>query len=222
MQQGSDEWREARAGKITASRFGAILTAPKSKAAKESGTLSGTAQTYLYELVAEHFGGHDVSPELRVKATEWGQEYEDEARREYSFHTGYPVLECGFHKHPEHPEVGCSPDGLIALDGNWPRFGLLEIKCKITAQGHAAVLVSGELPKEHLPQVQGALWITGCEWCDFVSYHPRMCEATKLVVVRVERDETYIDELAAAVLRFRDRLRAEIDAICQSRGIPSF
>ena len=39
------------------------------------------------------------------------------------------------------------------------------------------------------------MWITGRKWWDFVSYHPEMDS----LIVRVERDEEYIWQLAAAV-----------------------
>jgi len=53
------------------------------------------------------------------------------------------------------------------------------------------------LPSKYIPQVQGQLWITGREWCDFVAYHPDMT----ILLVRVERDQKYIDKLEAEVTK---------------------
>ena len=36
---GTDEWKDARRGRVTASRFGDVMTEPRAKAAKESGQM---------------------------------------------------------------------------------------------------------------------------------------------------------------------------------------
>jgi hypothetical protein len=45
---------------------------------------------------------------------------------------------------------------------------------------------------KYYPQVQGCLWITERDWWDFVSFHPEM----EILIVRVERDDKYINSLA--------------------------
>jgi len=44
--------------------------------------------------------------------------------------------------------------------------------------------------------------VTGREWCDFVSYDPRLPEDLQLFVVRLERDEEYIKAMEAEVEKF--------------------
>ena len=63
-----------------------------------------------------------------------------------------------------------------------------------------------------MPQVQGQLWITGREWCDFVSFDPRMPGPLKLYVQRIERDDAYIAALEAEVRLFL----GEVDAMVAS------
>ena len=71
--------------------------------------------------------------------------------------------------------VACSPDGLIGDNGG------LEIKCP--SQGvHVEYLLSGKMPTKYTLQVQGFLYVTGREWCDFMSYHPSM----KPMIVKME------------------------------------
>ncbi|EKN3396418.1 TPA: exonuclease, partial [Yersinia enterocolitica] len=53
IEQGSDEWKMCRLACITASRVGDILTEPKSKKDKDAGVLSGMAETYMMDLIAE-------------------------------------------------------------------------------------------------------------------------------------------------------------------------
>ena len=114
--QGSPAWRELRLGKITASRFKDVLTEPRSKADKEAGKLSVTAQSYQLELGAEILTGLDDSlPPTR--AMEWGTENEPAARQLYSRVTGLEVREVGFVEHPLDPMIGGSPDGLVGRLG---------------------------------------------------------------------------------------------------------
>ena len=56
-------------------------------------------------------------------------------------------------------------------------------------------VLKGELPATYKPQVQGQLWISEREWCDFVSYDPRIPHSSRFFCTRVYRDEKYIKEL---------------------------
>ena len=86
-------------------------------------------------------------------------------------------------------EFGCSPDGLVGEDGG------IEIKCP-APHNHVAWSRKKVCPSKHYAQVQGCMWITGRDWWDFMSYHPEM----NPFIVRVERDEEFIDKLAKEVL----------------------
>jgi hypothetical protein len=48
---------------------------------------------------------------------------------------------------------------------------------------------------------------TGRQWCDFVSFDPRLPEDLQLFVVRVDRDDQYIANLEKEVTAFL----AEVD-----------
>lgn len=196
MIQGSQEWKDARLGWVTASRFADVMTQPRGKAA----SLSQTADSYMLDLVGEWLTGQQAST-FESFAMKRGTELEPLARDAYSARTGRAVFTTGFVRHPTESLVGCSPDGVIGDDGG------IEIKCPETYKAHVRVLVSGEMPEEHTAQVQGAMWVTGREWWDFVSFDPRMPnDATQLMIVRVPRDEAYIVELADRVVKFRDVL----------------
>jgi hypothetical protein len=43
---------------------------------------------------------------------------------------------------------------------------------------------------------------TGAKFCDFVSFDPRLPEDLQLFVVRVERDQEYIDSMEVEVKQF--------------------
>ena len=58
---------------------------------------------------------------------------------------------------------------------------------------------------------------TAREWCDFVSFDPRIPGEASLFIRRIERDEGYISELEAAVLEFIGEVDATVEAILAPR-----
>jgi hypothetical protein len=179
--QGSEEWHQCRLGIPTASEFKSVL-------AKGEGKMR---RTYMMKLLGERFTGepadHYVSPDMMR-----GKTMEDDARRAYAFEHEVKLTQVGFIRNGG---KGCSPDSLIGTDG------LVEIKTKLPHL-QMEVMIAGELPSEHRAQVQGALWVCEREFCDFVSYWPRLGPH----VIRVKRDEAYIKNLAGEVDRFNDEL----------------
>lgn len=155
-----------------------------------SGMGSG-AITYMYKLIGERVTGKPVE-----SANTWqmqrGHELEPVARELYSMQTDNESVICGF---MTNHDCGFSPDSLVGLDG------ISEIKTK-EPHLQAALLFSNEVPSEHIAQVQGGLWISGREWCDFVSYCPGM----PLFVKKVFRDESFIDNIAYRVNKFYTEL----------------
>jgi len=197
MIQGSEEWRAARCGLATASRFKDVLAKIKTGEA-------ATRRNYRVQLVAERMTGKPMESFTNADMR-WGTEQEPFARMQYESLSGSVVAEVGFVRHPEIVDCGASPDGLLGDDG------MTEYKCPQTAT-HIDTLLCG-MPKEHMPQVQGLLWVTGRAWCDFVSYDPRLPEHLSLYVQRVFRDEQYIAELAAEVTTFLNEVSELIDQL---------
>lgn len=202
MEQRSPEWYAARLGKATASRFNDIMSKIKTGEA-------AARKNYRAELVAERLSG---IPSNGYTSTpmQWGIDNEPLAKLAYELHTGNEVLEATFVEHKE-LEAGASPDGYIGEDG------LIEIKCPNTGT-HIETLKSGKLPSQYLAQVQGQLWITGKDWCDFVSFDPRLPENAQMLIMRVERDATYIGELKDAVTQFLETVEAEVNFIKEYKG----
>lgn len=193
--QRTQEWLKARTGHVTASKFKDVMARLK------SGAPAQARKDYLVQVVAERLTGqptnHYVTP-----AMQWGTEQEGPAREAYIAKTGHDVLEVGFIKHPT-MQVGASPDGIIMLDGD---TGCLEIKCPNTATFIEWAL-AGELPDAHKAQVQGQMWLTQSSWAHFVAFDPRLEPSLRMFMLRVERDEAYIEQLNTEVCAFL----AEID-----------
>ena len=199
VEQRSDEWQKLRCGVATASCFDRIIT-------PATGKPSASAVAYRRELLAEWLTGQPVS----VKESGWmqrGTEMEPEARAFYEFEADAEVTEAGFVFLDERRLIGCSPDGLVGDDG------LVEIKCP-APHTHVGYLIDAKLPTAYIPQVQGALWVTGRRWCDFISYHAEM----EPLIVRVKRDEGYIAKMATLIEAFV-KVMLEERQILLSRGI---
>ena len=196
--QRDNDWYAARCGKATASRFKDVLARLK------NGNPAADRQKYLTELVVERLTGQPV-PAYENAAMRWGTEQEAVARAAYEQRTGATVEETGFVAH-DTLMAGCSPDGLVDWDG------LIEIKCPHNSAVHIETLLNG-MPAEHTAQVQGQMWITGREWCDFVSFDPRMPEPLQLHVQRINRDPAFIADLKRQVAEFLAEVGAQVEAL---------
>jgi putative phage-type endonuclease len=185
--QGSDEWKAARVGKVTASRI-CDLTA------KTKSGYSTSRQNYLAELVAERLTGCPTEG-YQNGAMAWGLATEPQARDAYVFHKDAEVEEVGLIDHPSIHMSAASPDGLVGADG------LVEIKCPLTAT-HIETLLGGGVPQKYVLQMQWQMACTGRQWCDFVSFDPRLPEALRLYVQRVPRDAAKITEVETEVKKF--------------------
>lgn len=190
--QGTPEWHECRRGIPTASRFADVL-------AKGQGI---TRRKYLLTLAGEAITG-ECAESFSNAHMERGHVMEADARNLYAFdHDVEPQL-VGFMRRGR---AGCSPDSLVGDNG------MLEIKSKLPHL-QLDVLEKGKLPSEHVAQVQGQLWIAGRDFCDFVSYWPKL----PLFCIRVERDDAYISALKQAIADFV----GELDVYIHRYGIQS-
>jgi putative phage-type endonuclease len=187
MDQCSEEWYSARLGKVTASRLSDVLATIK------TGEAAARAN-YRIELVAERLTGKST-PGFTSAAMQWGVSCEPMARSAYETETGLIVTEVGFVDHPTIEMTGASPDGLVGDDG------LIEIKCPDT-KTHIETLTSKKAPSKYIPQMQWQMACTGRQWVDFVSFDPRLPEHLMLEIIRVDRDQSLIDQYSEAVSIF--------------------
>ena len=194
--QGSDEWFAQRLGRLTASRMADVI-------ARTKDGYSTSREKYMVELALERITGARQEAYSNA-AMEWGTNSEPLARAAYEADTGFLVIETGMVAHPRIAMAGASPDGLVNHDG------LLEIKCPQSAT-HVRNLCSGKPEGKYLTQMMWQMACTGRDWCDFVSYDPRMPDGLQLMVTRIERDEKRIHQLEEEAEKFL----AEVDAMVQ-------
>ena len=198
--QRSPAWRQARAGRLTASRAHAALT-------RGRGRQEALARSQVpVAVVVERLTGLPYEDGFVSAAMVRGRELEAAARRAYAARTGQVVRTSGFLLHDE-LEAGCSLDGHV---GDYE--GVIEIKAPNTTT-HCGYLAAGTVPTDYRDQIRHHLWITGAAWCDFVSYDDRLPAPLQLVVIRLTRAELDIPGYALLAQRFLDEVRVDVERL---------
>lgn len=189
-EQGSTGWLSDRLGHLTSS--GAIDAISFLKNGKES----ATRKKYKVQVVTERLTGIPRDSYLeRLRIIKWGREQEANARMAYEFITGNQIDEVGFIKHPTIKGLGASPDGLVSSDG------LTEFKCPESTT-HIEYILDGVVPDEHKPQMLDQLLVTERDWCDFVSYDPRLDINNRIFIVRFQPTTQQIIEFEKQAIEF--------------------
>ncbi len=193
-EQRTDDWYRARMGIPTASMFGTVMAQGKSggESIGRASYMRKLAGEVITETPMESYTNDDMDR---------GNAIEPELRARYAFEADVEVEQVGFIKNGN---KGCSPDGLIGKDG------MVQIK---SAAPHVMIeiLMSGEVPKKHLPQCHGELWVAERAWTDLVI--GSVSNKLPLFCQRLHRDETYIRRIAGAVADFNIELREMVEKI---------
>lgn len=187
VEQGSPEWLALRLGIVTCSELECLLVNGKGEAGFGTG-----AFTYMNTLIGERITGEAADPFMGNRHTERGHELEGVARTLYEQREEVETKQVAIILNHG---AGYSPDSLVGAKG------LTEIKTKLP-KFQVEVILSGEIPKEHVAQCQGGLWISEREWIDFVCYWPGM----PLFIKRAYRDEAMIRKLSERVSTFYEIL----------------
>jgi hypothetical protein len=208
LEQGTEEWLNARLGMVTASVVGELVT-PKTLTVANNDKSRGLVASLVGERItgwsdpsymnADMQRGHDVEPIARG----WYVDYFGEKYGEVS-ELGFMVRDdWGFN-------IGFSPDGLVGTDG------LLEIKAP-RQKAHILTHLAGEVPLHHMAQIQCGLLVADREFCEFISFYCGLPPFIK----RVHRDEKWGDVIVQAVETFEAKA-AEMQAEYETRttGLP--
>lgn len=204
MEQRTDEWFSARLGCVTASRTADVM-------AKTKSGYSASRANYMAQLITERLTGQPAEG-FSSAAMQWGTDTEPQARMAYELMTGETVQETGFVLHPSIKFFGASPDGLVGSDG------LLEIKCPNTST-HIDTLLADKVPSKYLTQMHVQMICTGRNWCDFVSFDPRLPGDMSFWMQRVHRDDAFCKEIETEVSSFLDELGTKIQQLRSKFGV---
>jgi putative phage-type endonuclease len=201
--QGSPEWLALRLGRVTASRVADVI-------AKTKTGWGASRANYMAELIAERLTGVPAE-RFTNAAMQWGTDHEADARRAYEFYHDVTVEQVAFVEHPTIDFCGASPDGLVGTTG------LVEIKAPNTAT-HIETLLSQSIPGKYVTQMQLQMACAERDWCDFVSFDPRLPESLRLFVTRVDRDQIFIAACEGIVRDFLAELDEKIAALRKLGG----
>lgn len=180
LEQGSSDWLQARCGMISASIMNDILT-PTLKLASNDKTRAAT-----YELACQRVTQY-VEPQYWTDSMLRGVSDEVTASDLYSERIA-PTQEIGgMVRKFQFGSVWYSPDRMVGGDG------LIEVKSRRNGL-HFKTVAEGEVPKEHILQLQTGLLVSGRKWIDYIS----ICKGQPLFIKRVEPDPVYHEAILAA------------------------
>ena len=176
IKQGTSDWELIRCGKVTSTRFSQLMMGEKTKG---------------YQDLIKDIVGEIITNEKEETYTnaimERGIELEPTAIKEYETIFGIELERIGFLLPDEDNEffdwIGVSPDAMQ-----------LEIKCPLR-KTHLSYIKADKLPTEYKHQVQGQLFVSGCEYWDFMSFYPNMKPFIIRVLPDLELHKQYVIEL---------------------------
>jgi hypothetical protein len=221
LDQTSDLWLAAHAGRITASCFPALLAPPTTRQSTRggvvcpAGTEAAEKASLRRELVVERITGENV-PHPVTEYMKDGQDREDSARQLYGILTDQSnnITVVGFCLHPIWDWFGASPDGLCGDTGG------VELKCPaaMTHDGYAQDI--NLLVEKYKGQVLGNLiCFPEREWWDLCSFHPLFPPDYMLLTApRFHRSDW-----AETIARIEDEaqtMNAQVEAEIARRGLP--
>ena len=185
FEQGSPEWKQARAGKVTASR------AKDARDKLKSGAASGKQIAYACQVALERLSGQPADATFENWQMREGHVQEPIARAAYERRTGNLVDEVGAFATDDDLFL-YSPDGLI--DGD----GLLEVKTLFSPERIMTIVGNGDV-SDFIDQCMFGLWLTGRQWIDLVVWVPSL---ERLTIKRIDRDEDYIEAMETDLMAF--------------------
>jgi predicted phage-related endonuclease len=203
-EQRSDEWFAARAGRFTGSVAADAMHTIK------SGAFGAGRKHLRTRLALERIIGRPQEREFTTLAIQHGIDHEPAALARYEAETGEILERVGFLSYNE-VLAGCSLDSFVC-----GRKGIVEGKAPESAT-HFEYLRTKKIPSDYHWQCLHNLWVSGADYCDFISYDPRFPEDLQYLCVRLNRDEKEIRAYEIAALRFLAEVDEEVDGINKLR-----
>ncbi len=218
------EWKQARTGCVTASEFGQFVDL--------SGELrkGEMPKSYLAEKLFERWTGRQIPNSFFSMSVNNGIIVEEKAAAFAALEYDLSIQHVGFVSN-DAGTVGASPDGLIGFnpanllkdaptDYKLPVAGESGIEIKAPAlHTHIKWLMDGKLPNDHICQVQGSMFLTGCASWHFLSY-PLACylDGFPPLHLVIERDDEWQKNFTESVAEFLAKYDREFEKLCDLNG----
>ena len=197
MIQRTDEWYQARCGKITGSGVADIFKSGRGSSE------SVMRKNYLIEKALERVTGTPIIKRIKSDDIDRGVELEDEAVSVYEAVTGRIVESCGFIAHKSIPMFGASPDGLC-------EDRVIECKC-LNDANHWEFINTGKISTDRMYQIWSEMACTGKTKCDYFSYNPHFPGKLNIWIKTIEISDFNSEEIEAEV----KQANSQIDALVQ-------
>ena len=196
--QRTDEWHEARLGRITASRIFDVI----SKTSK--GTYTAKRDDYAFQLAAERLTGLPTRSYTN-DAMLHGIEVEPMALEFYAEFYGHDITSAPFIIHRNMSFCGASPDGIV--NNEW----LVEIKAPQT-NTFLRIKHENTPPAQYVAQCQFQMAVTGAEKVDLFFYDNRIIDPTKqFMLFKIKRDNEMIASIENEVVLFNDYVESIVN-----------
>lgn len=194
IEQGTNSWFAAKAGKPSTSSFSKVMANGRGK-----DSMGVTAHKYAKRLAAERVLGVNLSQDdFTSSAMERGTELEPMAREYYKSVTFKDVLEIGG---ISNKGAFCSTDGLVVGES-----ALIEIKCPLYPNQLEYLLAPDQIiDTDYKWQLQGELFVSERARVDVISYHPAFGDMQ--LITSVERDKELIEQLENRLIEFEKLIR---------------
>jgi putative phage-type endonuclease len=185
VEQGSEEWFQVRAGRVTGGEAAAVM----------AGKDTATRKDYRLKLAVERMTGKPEIDDYSNRYMRHGQETEPMARLAVEMRMKVLVRETGFLRHTS-LLIGAS------LDGDIDDFAkTIEIKCPKPTT-HVDYLQAGRLPAVYRWQVVHGLLVSGAQSCIFASYCPGLPDGLQLFCIEVHAKDLPLEEYETALKAF--------------------
>lgn len=205
LEQKSWDWFQARAGKVTGSELGNLITDKGAIRAWKT----DMPNSYLHRKLAEKWRGQPLQSFQGNQQTDQGNINEERARKYFASLLETDIETVGGIESDD-GRLWCSPDGLIGESVG------LEIKCP-NVDTHVGWLLAGQkVPEEHVLQVQFALFVSGWRQWQFLSW----CRDLPHIAVNIEPDTGIHDTMRDAIEDFYVRFEDGWKMLCDLNGGP--
>lgn len=198
-EQRSTEWHAARLGRVTGSCANDLLATVKTGEA-------AARRNLRVRLVLERITGRSGENDFVSSDMQHGIDTEQVAAAMYQALTGRLISRVGFLQHRS-LMAGCSPDGVI---GDFE--GLVSIKCPKSAT-HLEALRTERVPTEYLRQLTHELFISGAQWCDYLSFDNRFPPELQTKLIRVDAESLDLDGYGKTLHAFLKEVEDEQAAV---------
>ena len=74
-------------------------------------------------------------------------------------------------------------------------------------------IINETVPAKYFAQMQMQIACTQRQWCDYAVFDPRMPSGGQLFIKRIERDDEFVADMEAEIIKFLDEMNAKFTTL---------